>query len=181
MINEGSDPIEKTPAWFVVFGAAVRPDGSASGTLRRRVEGAVRAAEACRSAMFLVTGAVGKYGPAEADVMRDILLKHSVEPDRIICEREGHDTLSSVINTAHIIETKAHSAEKVVVCSSAYHNPRCVWLFRLAGINSTWAPMPSDRPHLPWSKLIFFYAKEPPAIIWDTLMILIKNWLKPNR
>ncbi len=174
-----SAPIGKAPACYVIFGAAVRPDGSPSGTLRRRVEGAVRAAQTCQSAMFLVTGAVGKYGPAEANIMRDILLEHGVGADRIICEREGHDTLSSVINCARIIEAKTPPAAKIIVCSSAYHNPRCVWLLRLAGINSSWVTMPPDRPHLPWSKLLFFYAKEPPAIVWDTAMILIHKWIRP--
>ena len=67
----------------MIFGAAIRPDGQPSGTLRRRVEGAYRIGSIFRDPIYLVTGGVGRYGPAEATVMRDQLLGYGVPARRM--------------------------------------------------------------------------------------------------
>jgi uncharacterized SAM-binding protein YcdF (DUF218 family) len=171
------DPTERRGTlpsdYFVIFGAAVRADGSPSGTLQRRVEGAVALAQGSRSAKFVATGGVGRFGPAEADVMRQLLLERGVGDDRILRERKASDTLSSIVNCKAILEANRDDLGQVYVCSSAYHNPRCAWLFRLLGIKARWGAMPADAPHLPLGKLAYFYLKEPPAAVWDTLLLLL--------
>ncbi len=80
----------------VVFGAAVRPDGTASGSLRRRCERAAVLARGLEQPWLLATGGVGRYGPAEALVMREILLEAGVPESRILLEPHARDTLESV-------------------------------------------------------------------------------------
>ena len=46
--------------YYVIFGAAVRPDGQPSGTLRRRVEGAWQLATRPPPCKFIVTGGEGR-------------------------------------------------------------------------------------------------------------------------
>jgi DUF218 domain len=88
--------LDRADAVIVIFGAAVRPDGSASAALRHRVQAAA-AFGATRSApVFLPTGAVGRYGPSEASVMAALLCDYGVPAERIILEETGTDTLSSV-------------------------------------------------------------------------------------
>lgn len=159
--------------FFIVFGAAVKPDNSPSATLRSRVENAVTHARSISDAVFIVTGAVGRYGPAEADVMRNLLLALGISDEHIIREPLGDDTLSSAIYCARVIDNYAGRAASITVCSSAYHNPRCVWLLRLLNIPAKSAKVPSDRSFLSPSKWLWLCLREPPALVWDTLLLLI--------
>ncbi len=158
--------------YFIIFGAAVRPGGTPSGTLRRRVEGALALARKTSDRRFVVTGGVGDNPPAEAEVMRDLLCDGGVAPGEIVLDCLATDTLSSVVNCAEIIPG---DAAHVVVCSSAYHNPRCTLLFRLLGIRATWDRMPPDRPHLGFLKWLYFVVREIPATVWDTLVLLVRR------
>jgi uncharacterized SAM-binding protein YcdF (DUF218 family) len=162
---------KKPVPYLVVFGAAVRADGSPSGSLRRRAEGAAALAEQSGGGRFVVTGGVGRHGPAEAEVMRDILVEKGVDPSRIILESEADDTLSSIYFCKSILDTR-RDVERVIVCSSPYHNPRCAILFRLVGIPAEIGEMPGDRPHLGWGKWLYFVAREFPATAWDIALVL---------
>jgi len=86
----------------IIFGATVRPDGRPSAALRRRVDSAVRWARGDREAMIIPTGGIGGEGPAEAEVMRGLLLDAGIESRRIVVESTSRDTLES-IRTCHSI------------------------------------------------------------------------------
>ena len=128
---------------ILIFGAAVRPDGKASATLRRRVEAALAAAQGQQDVRFIPTGAVGRYGPSEASVMADLLMKSGVRSDKIVLEETGRDTLSSAQAIYRLLrehEPQGH----VMVASSAYHLPRCVTLLCLLGIAAKPCPAPPE-------------------------------------
>jgi uncharacterized SAM-binding protein YcdF (DUF218 family) len=163
----------RTPlsVYLVIFGAAVRADGSASGSLRRRCERAAALGRGLRDPYFLATGGVGRFGPAEALVMRDILVGEGVPPARILVEAQAGDTLESVRRCARMLRSR-QDAQEVLVCSSSYHNPRCVLLFRLAGFRCRADPVPSDRHHLGWGKWLRYVLKETIATPWDAALLL---------
>lgn len=154
----------------MIFGAAVRADGTASGSLRRRCEQAATLGRRLGPVCFLATGGVGRYGAAEALVMRDILVEQGVAPARILVETEAVDTLESVRLCTRILRARG-DAEELLVCSSSYHNPRCVLLFRLAGFRCRAEPVPSDRPHLGWGKWLRYVLKEFIAAPWDAAQL----------
>ncbi len=158
--------------YFVIFGAAVRADGTPSDTLRRRVQGAIDLAQQSANAQFIVTGAAGRFGPPEAEVMNELLLQAHIPQEWVFLERQGNDTFSSVLHCKAILATRWHDVASVTVCSSPYHNPRCALLLRLLNIQASWGNMPKDRPQLPWHKLFYFYLREPPAILWDSLLMV---------
>ncbi len=160
--------------YFIIFGAAVRVDGTPSGTLRRRVQGAIALAQQSANAQFIVTGAAGRFGPPEAEVMNTLLLQAQIPQERVILEPQGNDTFSSVLHCKAILEARWHEVASITVCSSAYHNPRCALLLRLLNIHASWGNMLKDRTHLPWYKLFYFYLREPPAILWDSLLMVFK-------
>ena len=54
---------------IVIFGAAVRPEGAPSRTLRVRVEAALALGARLESPLYLPTGGIGRFGDAEAAVM----------------------------------------------------------------------------------------------------------------
>jgi uncharacterized SAM-binding protein YcdF (DUF218 family) len=161
-------------AIIVIFGAAVRPDGTPSPTLRHRVAAAARFGARFARPLFIPTGAKGLHGDAEAAVMARQLIEAGYPEAAIRTEETGTDTLSSVRAVARVIRTIG-PALPVYACTSAYHLPRCLVLLRLAGIRAHAAPPPpvpaATRRSLRW----FWRLRETPALPYDALLML---WLR---
>jgi len=117
----------------VVFGAAVRPDGTASPALARRAGYAAAAAEADPGVDLFLSGGVGTYPPSEAAVMAD-LLTGAVSTERLILDELSVDTLQTVVAAAE--HARAHGYAAILTCTDAYHQPRVRMLFRLMGFAS---------------------------------------------
>jgi uncharacterized SAM-binding protein YcdF (DUF218 family) len=162
-------PTEPDQAAIVIFGAAVRRGGRASGTLRRRVEAAAAFGAGLDAPLFVPTGGVGRFPPAEAAVMQSLLVTLGVPPARIMPEDTGTDTLSSVRAVARLLRTRGHRGT-VYAASSGYHLPRCVLLLRLAGLPAR----PSPPPQASNAALARLYwgIREVPAILYDALLLV---------
>lgn len=160
------------PQPIVIFGAAVRPDGTASETLRRRVEAAARFGAGLPRPLFLPTGARGRFGEAESAVMAALLVRTGVPPGRIRQEPTGTDTLSSVRAVAVLLREMGH-AGPVFAATSGYHLPRCLLLLRLAGFEARAVPPP--RAAAPWRQRWYWRLREVPAIPYDALLMLARR------
>ena len=158
-------------AYLVVFGAAVKEDGTASGSLERRVRGALDFARSAAQPCFIATGGQGRYGPPEAWVIREMLLAAGVAPDRILIEDQARDTLESVVLCSKLLSQR-NDVEFVVPCTSRYHLPRCALLFRLAGFRVEVPPMPEESQYLGRAKWARYLLKEVIAIPYDALLLL---------
>ncbi len=77
------DPAMLPDAVIVIFGAAVRPDGQPSATLRHRVDAAARFGRHFERPLFIPTGGQGRYGAPEAVVMAGLLREFGY-PDRAV-------------------------------------------------------------------------------------------------
>lgn len=169
------DPIGLDPhapdAIIIIFGAAVRPDGLPSQTLRNRVEAAARFGARFARPLFIPTGAKGRHGDAEATVMARQLTAAGFSPEAIQQERTGTDTLSSVRAVARMVRGKSN----VYACTSAYHLPRCLLLLRLAGISVR--PCPPPRVPASTSQWLRWYwrLRETPAVPYDAALMI---WLR---
>lgn len=115
----------------VVFGAAVRPDGSASPTLARRVGYAAAAVEGDSNADLFLSGAMGTYPPSEAAVMAS-LLAGTISPERMTLDETSRDTLQTVRSATSY--ARANGYAQVLACTDAYHQPRVTMLFRIMGL-----------------------------------------------
>jgi uncharacterized SAM-binding protein YcdF (DUF218 family) len=155
---------------LVVFGARVRPPGVPSPVLLRRLEGAVAAGEACRDPLYLVMGGEGGSGPPEADVMAQVLRERGVAPARILRERRSRDTLEQARRVAAIL-ADMRGVGRVLVCTSPFHQPRCVLLLRMLGVRAERAAMPGDRAGLGLRRLVYFIGREAIASFWDGLLL----------
>ena len=158
--------------YYVIFGAAVRPDGRPSGTLARRVEGALAAAAGQADARFMPTGGLGATGYVEAEVMRRMLLEAGVAPKAILTETAARDTLESV-RFCDVLLREAGDASVVIACTSRYHQPRCALLLRILGWRVETVPMPGDRGRVEVWKLITFYLKELVALPYDVVLLML--------
>lgn len=117
----------------MVFGAAVRADGTASPTLARRTGYAAAAAQADPAIDLFCSGGSGRYPPSEARVMA-ALLDGAVAGERIFLDEASGDTLQSV--RAGAAFAKARGYDTVLTCTDGYHQPRVGMLFRLFGVRS---------------------------------------------
>jgi uncharacterized SAM-binding protein YcdF (DUF218 family) len=156
---------------IVIFGAAVRPDGSPSNTLRRRVEAAAAFGLRQQDALFVPTGAVGTYGPAEAEVMARLLADFGISRERILLEPTGRDTLGSVRAVTRLLRAHGHTGP-VYAATSAYHLPRCVLLLRLIGLHARACPPPAVPAARSIRQRWYWRLREVPALPFDTLMLL---------
>ncbi len=156
---------------IIIFGAAVRPDGQPSGAMRGRIEAALTCATGLGGADFMPTGAQGRHGAPEAELMADLLRQRGVPSSSITLERTGRNTIRSVLACARALQGREGP---VYVATSAYHLPRCLLLLRLAGIRA----LPCRPPPVPASagtvKRWLWRLREIPAVPVDSAMML---WL----
>ncbi len=156
---------------IVIFGAAVRPGGVPSNTLRRRVEAAAAFGLRHPDAVFMPTGAVGRHGPSEASVMASLLAGFGIPPERVLLEETGTDTVSSVRAIRRLLAASA-AHRPVYAASSAYHLPRCVLLLRIAGVAARPCPPPAFPAALGLRMRWFWRLRECAAIPWDAALML---------
>jgi len=149
---------------IVIFGAAVRPGGRPSETLRWRVEAAAGFGARFAAPLYLPTGAKGRYGASEASVMARLLCEMGVPSERILLEETGTDTLSSVREVARLVR----GAAPVYVATSGYHLPRCRMLLRLAGIAALACPPPPASAGF-WQRW-YWRLREVAAMPYDALL-----------
>jgi vancomycin permeability regulator SanA len=159
---------------ILIFGAAVRPDGNPSVTLKSRVEAALACAKGDQDVRFIPTGAIGKYGASEASVMAGLLMESGISSDRIQLEETGWDTLSSVRAIVRLLR-KAPPKGPVMVATSPYHVPRCLILLSLFGMAAQ--PCPPLRPQAAtsWRKRWYWRVREMAALPYDAALAV---WLR---
>lgn len=147
----------------MVFGAAVRRDGSPSPALRRRIAFAAGAAAQDPHATLFCSGAKGRFGPSEARVMADAL-SASVAVERLHLDEASVDTLQSVARAAQF--ARAHGFDRCVACTDRYHQPRVRMLFALFGMAS--APILFPRTETPGNRpWLRMHLREAAAIPYD--------------
>ena len=155
--------------YIVIFGAAVRPDGTPSGAMRDRVGAAVRfGRRILPHPIYIVTGAKGRFGPPEAELMAELLVQRGVPHDRILLEPTGRNTIRSALAVARMLRGQGGP---VYAATSAYHMPRCVLLLGLAGLDAHRSP-PAIGPAS--SRLLrrwWWRLREVPAVPLDGLLM----------
>lgn len=156
---------------IVIFGAAVRPDGLPSGTLRRRVMAAAALAARFPEAIFLPTGAIGRHGASEASVIADLLRQDDRPGRSYLLEETGTDTLSSVRAVRTLLRRNA-LAGPVYAATSAYHLPRCLLLLWLAGIPAKACPPPDAPAAASRGRRWYWRLREIPAIPYDAVLMM---------
>jgi len=122
--------------------------------------------------MIMPTGGVGKYGPAEAVAMRRALVEAGVAASRIVVERYGRDTLESV-RLCHQLLQERGDCQRIVCCTSTYHQPRCVLLFRLLGYTVVVPRVPNSMGRMSRTTYGKLVVRELAATPYDSLLLLL--------
>lgn len=160
----------KARTLVVIFGAAVRPDGSASPALARRVGYAAAAAQADPRIDLFLSGGVGRYPPSEAAVMA-MLLDGAVTAERRVLDEESGDTLQTVRAAARY--ARRHGYTALQTCTDAYHQPRVRMLFALMGFATRPVPIVARGTRQLQAKM---WARECAALPYDAVAGLAAAW-----
>ena len=120
---------------IVVFGAAVKPDGTPSDRLRGRVERALELHRADPAAAIVVSGG-DRTGHSEARLMKRLLLGLGVPKDRVLLEPRARHTGENADFSAALV--KHIGARRVTLVTSSSHSSRALfhlrWALRAAGV-----------------------------------------------
>lgn len=155
------------PPLIVIFGAAVRADGSPSAALLRRIGYGLQASRVWPDAAILCSGGVGRVGPSEASVMLDVLSREGVAAQRLIPDEASLDTLQSVAVAARL--ALGGGSPFVVACSDGYHLPRIRLMLAVLGVRSVAGPQGGPRGAL--KHRLGMALREIPAIPYDVVLV----------
>ncbi len=171
-------PLPGAPA-IVIFGAAVRADGSPSGALRRRVEAAARFGQRLQSAgqhpLYVPTGGIGRHGDAEAAVMTRLLGQLGVPATDILPDPASRDTVASVRAVRRLLAGRTGT---VFAATDRYHLPRCVVLLWLAGLKAWPATPPPGPAARDTCRRWYWRLREIPALPWDAAYVVLLRLLR---
>lgn len=161
-------------SYIVVFGSKVLPDGSASGSLKRRTLGAYTFGRKLPNKVrYIVSGGVGEHPPSEAEVMRDLLVDAGVAKETVILDPEASDTFDSVINARQLIRSKDAN---VYICSDDYHVPRCKVLYNMLAGPCSGVYIHGSRDAVGKLRWIYYCFREMVATPWDIFLAILKRF-----
>lgn len=131
----GNTNKESKSDYIVILGFVLDSNGKPQKTLLQRLEKGLELAKKQPKAKIIVSGGELPAEPkVESKVMKNWLIKHGVNSDRIITEQGSLDTVGNAINVTHILNT--HHAKHVTIVSSASHMRRAYTLFETAKLVS---------------------------------------------
>ncbi|WP_286262814.1 YdcF family protein [Thalassotalea atypica] len=162
---------------IAIFGSKVHRDGRPSGSLLRRIKGALEHEKISPGHRFFVTGGTQDSAvPTEAGVMTKLLMQGGITRENIIEDHDSTDTLDSVLNGVKMLPKNM----KVVVCSDNYHVLRITILFRMLGIEAVPLCIESGRPATGTINWLYMWFRDICATVYDC-MLLIGIKLKGNK
>lgn len=157
---------------ILIFGAALKFDGTPHRVLVARVDAAINYGKFCHSPLYIVTGGNPKQGITEAEVMKQLLLQKGVLESQIVCEDQAVNTSQSVLLCCELLHKLGFFKQQpIVVVSNAYHLSRCCWLMYISGLR-TYRVAALGNASRDFCKCWIWRLREIPAIIWDSFRIL---------
>jgi uncharacterized SAM-binding protein YcdF (DUF218 family) len=143
---------------IVVLGAAVLSDGRPSPPMKRRVRHAVELHGSLEDSVLVMSGGVGKYGPSEASVMRDMAVAEGVSSSDILLEENSLTTRQNLQNSNFII--RRMSIAEMHVVTDDFHIRRCRLYAALARIPAEFHGAPSRDRGEGSARLAFYQLRE---------------------
>ena len=159
--KEASLPVRGESDVIIVLGAQVKPDGTPSVALERRLNVALSIYQEKRQTL-IVCGAQGEDEPApEGEVMRAWLIQRGVLAQDVVAETASFNTRENLLYAKEIMRERELS--HAVVVTSDYHVARSLALCDQVGIEASGAGSASKpeywlknhaRETLSWVKFI---------------------------
>lgn len=142
---------------IITLGAMVRPDGSPSGSLNRRVNACYDYLVENENSKAVLSGGKGDNEPiSEAKCMYDILVKKGISKDRLYMEDKSTNTDSNLINSYKIIEEN-NLSENIAIATDGYHQLRARIIANRQGKSGKVGAVNSKSP---MSVLVTYWVRE---------------------
>ena len=91
-------------------------------------------------------------------------------PRAIHLDTLSRDTLEQARRCAAILDGLP-AAGRVVVCTSAFHQPRCRLLLRMLGFRTEGMRMPAERAAMGLRGWLYYVLRERAATAWDAVLL----------
>jgi len=163
-VRPGVSDVSRTDV-AIVLGAGLRPDGTPSTYLRRRLDAAAELYARGTVGVILVSGDNSTTQHDEPTAMRDWLVGLGVPEDRVVCDFAGLDTHDSCVRAHEVF-----GVTDAVVITQDYHLRRALFSCREAGIDVVGLGVSSTSVEP--IKAVLYRVREIPASIkaaWDAL------------
>lgn len=163
-VRPGVSDISRTDV-AIVLGAGLRPDGTPSTYLRRRLDAAAELYARGTVDVILVSGDNSTTQHDEPTAMRDWLIGLGVPEDRVVRDFAGLDTHDSCVRAHQVF-----GVTDAVVITQDYHLRRALFSCREAGIDVVGLGVSSTSVEP--IKAVLYRVREIPASIkaaWDAL------------
>lgn len=145
----------------IVMGAGVRPDGTASVTLRDRTLTACRLFKNGKADRLIFSGGPTDVGVSEPQAMARIAEEQGIPSGKYICDPRGLSTYDTVISTRRIM--RENEWRTAIVVTHDYHLSRTWLAFRRAGVEVY--TYPAERSRIT-GKDLFNFARESAAWVY---------------
>ena len=139
MLRAAADaPDERNaPETVIVPGCQVRDDGRPSLMLRARIRAACASLDAHPDSVCVASGGMDDSEPfTEADAIARELVAMGIAPERIYLESASRSTYENLAFSADLI-ARSGLDTRVVLATDTFHQYRCIYYARQAGLTPT--------------------------------------------
>lgn len=159
----------------IVLGAMVRPDGSPSPAMARRVGHAVALARDGMVKHLLMTGGAVRHPTPEARLMRDLAVAAGIPAARVTTEEGSLNTIGNALLCRPLIAQQGW--ERLLLVTDACHLPRSLYVFHRLGMPvRPAAAMPDGWPHREWW---WAWLREAAALPWTVMRVEREKLRRP--
>lgn len=148
----------------IVLGAKLRPDGSPSPAMVRRVGHGVQVLREGRAGALLMTGGETGAGITEARAMAGLAQAAGAPAARIHLEEQAHNTIENALFSVPLI--RRHGWRRLLVVTDSYHCPRAAYIFRRVGLEVAVAGVRPEQPSAQWWLAHLREAAALPVTMW---------------
>jgi vancomycin permeability regulator SanA len=162
--TRSADDVEPTPL-VLVLGAGLRPDGTPSTFLARRLDMARELFEAGKVEVILVSGDASRKDYDEPTAMHDWLVAHGVPAQRVVRDYAGLDTHDSCFRARNVF-----GVDRAIVVTQDYHLRRALFSCAAAGLDAVGVGV--SAASVEPAKAVWYRVREMPAsakAAWDGL------------
>ena len=164
-INAHNTPDNGHDAVIVLGAGLVRGDQIPT-VLRQRLDAALVYLNDNPNSMAVVTGGLGHQATVtEAYAMGNYLIRHGIEPERVIYEEWSTTTQENLYFAKQLLDRHIGEQEyTVLVVTNDFHLPRSLMFARQAGFTAEGKAAPTQRNMMPR-----YYSREHAALLWHLI------------
>lgn len=150
----------------IIFGAGLRPDGSAGPVLRDRVETAVKLYKAGKVDKMLMSGDNRFVEHNEPEAMRQYALSFDIPDEDIVLDYAGRRTYDSCYRAREIFQV-----ESAILVTQPFHMARALYLCNSFGVESVGVQADNHYfrkiSRMYWNTREFFATSQ---AVWDVMV-----------